>query len=907
MAEADGSVIFKMTLDDKQAQEKLNQLEKKIDDLKNSLNEKKQRRSALAAEAEEYGVRLDEAQAKLHRLLNLKGNNSAIREAREDVAALKTAFNQSAGSVERLDASIAKDEKKMKEMEEEAGRWAARLAGVGKNTTGISAAASEAEKRFEKLSKRISGLAKRALVFALITKALRSVRDYFSNVIKVSPEAVTAIARLKGALLTLAQPILNVVIPAFTALINIISTVISHIGQLVATLFGSTYSAASKSAEELYNEQNALTGVGGAAKKASKSLANFDEINQLTDNSGGGGGGASTIKPDFTLPELSDDMQGIVRFVEDIGLAILAWKFSDAFLSGLAALTGLNIPKNVSIGISLMIAGVTVAAGNIQNIMNGEYGPTSVQSAVRELISGALIGAGLVALGVGAWAIPVAISLVATVTDVVANWEDVKKELKYEWDAAKSLFSGDADGFWENFTQAVYTDLNMDTWANKLWKKLFGEENWENLQKAMEQGLRIDDALKTIWNKKVVPWFKNASQDVSDWFSGVGDDISGWFSDTWGDISDWFTNAWDDISGWFSNIGKDISGWFSDAWNKVKNVWKGVSDWFNQKVVKPIKDFFSPLTEFFDHLFYGLRLIVEAAWVTASTWFDEKVVQPIVDFFEGLYNDVKGYFENLWDRIEEKWKDVSGWFNDHVVQPIVDFFKDVYDKVKEHFEKLWSDVKEVWQTVSDWFKENVTQPVSNAFSDVVDSISGFFTNLWDGIKEIWQTVSDWFKKKVINPIKEAWEEGLQGISDFAKGIFNGIMGFFESLINGIIDGLNKFLGFFNTVAAGAGKLLEKDWTDIGKINHVSLPRLAQGAVIPPNREFMAVLGDQKSGTNIETPLATMVQAFRQALSEGGYGGSSEAVLMLDRETLGKVVWKLNKAEGNRIGVNLAGV
>lgn len=83
-----------------------------------------------------------------------------------------------------------------------------------------------------------------------------------------------------------------------------------------------------------------------------------------------------------------------------------------------------------------------------------------------------------------------------------------------------------------------------------------------------------------------------------------------------------------------------------------------------------------------------------------------------------------------------------------------------------------------------------------------------------------------------------------------------------------------------------------------------IPALAQGAVIPPNREFLAVLGDQKSGTNIETPLPTMIQAVRQALAEVGYNGQSEAYLMLDDIQLGKVIYRLNKAEGNRIGVSL---
>ena len=134
----------------------------------------------------------------------------------------------------------------------------------------------------------------------------------------------------------------------------------------------------------------------------------------------------------------------------------------------------------------------------------------------------------------------------------------------------------------------------------------------------------------------------------------------------------------------------------------------------------------------------------------------------------------------------------------------------------------------------------------------------------------------------------------------------------ESAINLIIKGINWMISKLNTIHFEI-----PDWVPLigGKsfginiplVSEVSLPRLATGAVIPPNREFMAVLGDQKSGTNIETPLETMVQAFRQALSDGGYSGNNEAVLVLDKEVLGKVVYKLNKAEGNRIGVNLAGV
>lgn len=172
----------------------------------------------------------------------------------------------------------------------------------------------------------------------------------------------------------------------------------------------------------------------------------------------------------------------------------------------------------------------------------------------------------------------------------------------------------------------------------------------------------------------------------------------------------------------------------------------------------------------------------------------------------------------------------------------------------------------------------------NILGGLIDFITGVFTG-------------DWTK---------AWE----GIKKVFKGIWNGIVMILESAVNLIIKGVNWLIGKLNSLLensllAKGLDLIGIEFRGIPQIPEVHIPRLAQGAVIPPNREFMAVLGDQKSGTNIETPLATMVQAFKQALAESGYGGSNEAVLVLDKEVLGKVVYRLNKAEGTRIGVNLA--
>ena len=114
------------------------------------------------------------------------------------------------------------------------------------------------------------------------------------------------------------------------------------------------------------------------------------------------------------------------------------------------------------------------------------------------------------------------------------------------------------------------------------------------------------------------------------------------------------------------------------------------------------------------------------------------------------------------------------------------------------------------------------------------------------------------------------------------------------MINWIVDGLNKISFDIPDWVPGIGG---EHWgVNIPRANfgRVSIPRLAQGAVIPPNREFLAVLGDQKQGTNIETPLATMVEAFQMALNERGNDTVKEEHYYLDENEVMRIIYKLAK-------------
>ena len=161
----------------------------------------------------------------------------------------------------------------------------------------------------------------------------------------------------------------------------------------------------------------------------------------------------------------------------------------------------------------------------------------------------------------------------------------------------------------------------------------------------------------------------------------------------------------------------------------------------------------------------------------------------------------------------------------------------------------------------------------------------------DKIKEIWNKIKEFWNKYIAPIFTAKWWENL------GKKALNGLIGIFEKGINYIISKINTFVRGIDSVISAVGSIFGADWS-VAQIPKVSIPRLAKGAVIPPNREFMAVLGDQKHGTNIEAPLETIVQAFNMALKNNGgsgFNGRIEVPLYLNGRQIALAV---REAENN---------
>ena len=221
------------------------------------------------------------------------------------------------------------------------------------------------------------------------------------------------------------------------------------------------------------------------------------------------------------------------------------------------------------------------------------------------------------------------------------------------------------------------------------------------------------------------------------------------------------------------------------------------------------------------------------------------------------------------------------------------------DTVKAFFESLWKSLKEKFgiaspakemKPIGNYILEGIVEGFTEKFDNFKQKITDFYNN----------TVKPWFDKNkwTFSGVGQGLQDTFEQAKNLVKTPINAILGFVEKLVNGVIDGFNNMgdvLGSLDIdipdwVPEIGGKSFE---FNIPKINHISIPRLAQGAVIPPNKEFLAMLGDQKSGVNIETPLATMLEAFRQVLRENnGNGVNNSTVIKIvspDNVTLAQAV------------------
>lgn len=280
-----------------------------------------------------------------------------------------------------------------------------------------------------------------------------------------------------------------------------------------------------------------------------------------------------------------------------------------------------------------------------------------------------------------------------------------------------------------------------------------------------------------------------------------------------------------------------------------------------------------------------------------NTW--ENIKRNLSEKWENLKTGVKETFETIKSRIEESWAEVKENVKNSA-ENVKMSISDAWTKAKETTSEVWGNIKEravsSAQSMASSIREKfgTLQGAVRSFSSSAQSIWG---SAWEGMKSKVSTILN----SIQNTITSVFSWISRTISSLGSSLRNLVSSVFsfgstKTTISGHTSG--RYSKIASPASLYASPVLES-------LSTMPIPHLATGAVIPANKEFLAVLGDQKHGTNIEAPLDTIKQASAEAVIEvlsklgitGNIGNSNPQTIIIKQYLDGKQVAESVVKEG----------
>jgi len=309
----------------------------------------------------------------------------------------------------------------------------------------------------------------------------------------------------------------------------------------------------------------------------------------------------------------------------------------------------------------------------------------------------------------------------------------------------------------------------------------------------------------------------------------------------------------------------------------------------------------------------------------ASSW-NESVVPAARGWLEKTAEAVSNFADKFGEWFKAAWERIKNYFAIRWSVFIDSFvaagevIRNIWISVGTLAVAAWERISAIWGRAKDWFITNVIIPINNSFRSGWENIKSWAAGAWNYIKTVWISARAFFQNSVISPIQRAFvtawgairssfEKSFTGLAKILANVVNGIISVLNGMIRSIVSGINSLIRSLNSFRIN----IPATWLtpavsfgmSIQTLPVPQIPKLASGAVIPPNSEFAAILGDQRSGTNIETPVSLMRQTFEDVLRgievEGNFTFNFDG-------TLGALVRDMKPyidKENVRIGTSLA--
>lgn len=783
-----------------------------------------------------------------------------------------------------------------------------------------------------------------SFAFQAINGVLTGIKDGFANLAQYSGTTNNSISmlwssleRLKNSLATAFAPILDVVAPILSKFIDMLSTAASYVSMFFAFLSGkSTYTrAVAVQKDYAASLQDTATGAKDAAEEteaaaeaAEDYLSPLDDINRYTEQNTGGGtggngggagspGGAGSEGPLFEEVPIDNKFASLLDSVLD-----KLKEIRDIFMSGFW--DGLGDYKP-------LLEELKRDLSSIGKYLTDIFTDADVQAAAKRFAESFIYNLGKIAGSFAKIGLTIAVNIVGGIESYLSeNVDRIKNYLVTMFDVGTeintllgNLASTVAEIFSDVFGSQVAQDITGNiigifTEAFMLVTMLGASFGRDLLNMIVQPLMENKEAIKTALLETLQP-IQTITQAIETFLQSITDKIMALYNEHIKPFIDSISQGISDIVGTFLSAYNEYIAPILDAWAaKFDEV-------LNGPVLEAINSFLSVVGKVID----VLKLLWEEVLVPLIEWIIENIIPvlaPIVEWIGTTALDLVGTVAEMASGI----LDALGG----IIDFLVGVFTGDWDKAFSGLKQIADGFKKTFNAIFNFIQDNILTPFGNFLSGAFEknwvesfgifgyAIEGFLStvqNIFDGVKRIFNGLIDF-----INGVFSGdWSRAWRGVVEIFGGIWDTIGGFLSGPINTVISFLNALLDGVeraqNWIAEALsfnislpGPIAElTGWSgfylSIPKWSLPNIPYLASGAVIPPNKEFMAVLGDQNQGNNIEAPESLIRRIVREESGRSS-GNKYEIPLKVGRRELARLVIdeaKLMRVETGRNPFELA--
>lgn len=729
---------------------------------------------------------------------------------------------------------------------------------------GLRAKLTQSSKNLAKFRNRLMSIVSGALVFNLISAGLRKITEWMGSAALSSATLRAALGNLQGAASTAAAPLLQAILPALTAIANAAATAFYYIAQLVSFLTGKSIGASQSAAKAMGKYAKAAKSAGSAADGA---LAKFDELDVLDKNSGGGAG---AITPNYDFNTDNPFLDEIMQAIKDGDWYGVGQLIGEKLRDSLNAIPWPDIQDKAR-----------AWATNIANCINGFIEVPGLWEAIGHTVAQglntALIFADTLMQGIHWDSLGAGIARGLTTAVAELDWPLLGRVLTDGMRAAILTLYSFVQTYtgWADLGNSIAACINSAI-ANIPWTEaglgLSGfvvgllhtliatvqGTDWTAL------GQNIVSMVSTIDWVGLFSAMGTLAIDVLQAINGILDQVD------WGAVGQKIMECIEAV---------DWAGILSQLGEIINNNWPLLLAILGAALLPQISTFI--LSTVLGAVLNALAVFIASVVASIGLW-------PLL-----LVAAVSVILAAIIETLRKHGDDIRAGV-DKFGETIADIIRSAGEKVKEIWNGLWLTVKLIGMQL--W--EDITQGWNDFWINIGTALDSAAADIQQGWNDAWTAVSDF--------VSDIWE----GITDTIETAINGIIGLVNGMISAIVGGVNGVIGVLNGFGFDVpewaqDKLgVERVGFNIDPITAPQIPYLAQGAVIPANHEFLAVLGDQTNGTNIEAPLATIQQALAEVME--AYTGQQDITIRFagDLAQLARVLKPYIDKEENRRGAKL---